>query len=41
MTNIVIATHGKFGEKFLKSSEMVIGKTNNVHTLSLFPDMSF
>ena len=41
MTNIVIATHGNFGEELLKSAEMIIGKTTNVYTLSLVPDMSF
>lgn len=38
---IVIATHGKFGEELLKSAEMIVGKTDNVYTASLLPDMSF
>lgn len=39
--NIVIATHGKFGEEIIKSAEMIIGKMNNIQSLSLLPSMSF
>lgn len=39
--NIVIATHGKFGEELLKSAEMIVGKIHNAYSLSLLPEMSF
>ena len=39
--NIVVATHGRFGEELVKSAEMIIGETNNVYTLSLLPEKSF
>lgn len=39
--NIVIATHGKFGEEIIKSAEMIVGKMNNIQSVSLLPSMSF
>ena len=39
--NIVIATHGRFGEEIVKSAEMITGKMENVQVLSLLPTMSF
>lgn len=39
--NIVIATHGRFGEELVKSAEMLVGKTENVYSLSLLPQKSF
>ncbi|MGG7141888.1 PTS sugar transporter subunit IIA [Clostridium nigeriense] len=39
--NIVIATHGKFGEEIIKSAEMIVGKMNNLKSVSLMPSMSF
>ena len=39
--NIVIATHGRFGEELVKSAEMITGKMENVQVLSLLPTMSF
>lgn len=39
--NIIVATHGRFGEELVKSAEMIIGETNNVYTLSLLPEKSF
>lgn len=39
--NIVIATHGKFGEEIIKSAEMIVGKMNNIKSVSLMPSMSF
>lgn len=38
---IVVATHGRFGEELVRSAEMIIGATENVHTLSLLPEKSF
>ncbi len=38
---IVVATHGCFGEELVRSAEMIIGATENVHTLSLLPEKSF
>lgn len=39
--NIVIATHGIFGEALVHSAEMIVGKTENVYNLSLLPEKSF
>lgn len=39
--NIIVATHGRFGEELVKSAEMIIGEINNVYTLSLLPEKSF
>ncbi|MHC5228704.1 PTS sugar transporter subunit IIA [Enterococcus sp. LJL99] len=39
--NIIVATHGRFGEELVKSAEMIIGETNNVYALSLLPEKSF
>lgn len=38
--NIVIGTHGKFGEELIKSAEMIAGKMDNVQAVSLLPMMS-
>lgn len=34
MINILIVTHGDFGEELLKSSEIIIGKIDNVDCIS-------
>ena len=34
MINILIVTHGDFGKELLKSSEMIIGKIDNVECIS-------
>lgn len=39
--NIVVGTHGKFGEELIKSAEMIVGKMENVKSVSLLPMMSF
>ncbi|GCF95455.1 PTS fructose transporter subunit IIA [Enterococcus florum] len=39
--NIIVATHGQFGEELVKSAEMIIGPTENVYNLSLLPEKSF
>ncbi|WP_334333096.1 PTS sugar transporter subunit IIA [Companilactobacillus sp. HBUAS59544] len=39
--NIIVATHGRFGEELVKSAEMLMGKTENVYILSLLPGKSF
>lgn len=38
--NIVLGTHGKFGEELIKSAEMIVGKMDNIESVSLFSDMS-
>lgn len=38
--NIIVATHGRFGEELVKSAEMIAGKMENVQNLSLLPSMS-
>lgn len=35
MIGVLIVTHGNFGEELLKSAELIIGKQENVKTLSL------
>ncbi|MDR2104661.1 MAG: PTS sugar transporter subunit IIA [Deferribacteraceae bacterium] len=37
MLEIVIITHGLFGEELFQSSEMILGKQGNVHCLSVLP----
>ncbi|MBL1227112.1 PTS sugar transporter subunit IIA [Enterococcus sp. BWR-S5] len=39
--NIIVATHGQFGEELVKSAEMIIGQTENIYNLSLLPEKSF
>lgn len=39
--NIVIGTHGRFGEELINSAEMIAGKMENVKAVSLLPTMSF
>ncbi len=39
--NIVIGTHGRFGEELVRSAEMIVGKMDNVNTVSLDPEASF
>ncbi|MBO0451402.1 PTS sugar transporter subunit IIA [Candidatus Enterococcus murrayae] len=39
--NIIVATHGRFGEELVKSAEMIIGPTENIYNLSLLPEKSF
>lgn len=39
--NIVIGTHGKFGEELVKSAEMIAGKMDNVECRSLLSEYSF
>lgn len=39
--NIVIGTHGRFGDELVKSAEMIVGKMENVISVSLLPKMSF
>ncbi|MGG5314839.1 PTS sugar transporter subunit IIA [Enterococcus sp. AZ072] len=39
--NIIVATHGRFGEELVNSAEMIAGATENVYTLSLLPEKSF
>jgi len=39
--NIVIGTHGRFGEELIKSVEMIIGSLEQVYCVSLLPSKSF
>lgn len=39
--NIVIGTHGRFGEELIKSVEMIIGPLEQVYCVSLLPSESF
>lgn len=39
--NIVVGTHGRFGEELIKSAEMIVGQMENVKSVSLLPSMSF
>jgi len=39
--NIIVATHGRFGEELVQSAEMIAGSTENVYVLSLLPSKSF
>ena len=39
--SIVIGTHGRFGEELIKSAEMIVGKMENIKSVSLLPAMSF
>lgn len=39
--NIIIATHGKFGEELKNSAEMILGNLENVYSISLLPQQSF
>ncbi|MCR1898986.1 hypothetical protein NSA47_08310 [Irregularibacter muris] len=39
--NIVIGTHGRFGEELIKSAEMILGRMENVKSVSLLPSTSF
>ncbi len=40
MASIVVATHGYFGQELIKSAEMIIGKIEDIYSISLTPDMS-
>lgn len=39
--NIVIGTHGKFGEELVNSAQMIVGKMRHVACCSLYPETSF
>lgn len=39
--NIVIGTHGCFGEELVRSAEMIAGEMANVECCSLLPEYSF
>lgn len=39
--NIIIGTHGRFGEELVKSAELITGKMETVQVVSLLPTMSF
>ena len=37
---ILVLTHGKFGEELVNSAKMIIGEMENVRAISLLPEMS-
>lgn len=37
---IMILTHGNFGEELVRSTEMIVGKIENVCAFTLLPEMS-
>lgn len=37
MTAVIVATHGKFSEEIVKSSEMIFGKQENVEYVTFVP----
>jgi PTS system mannose-specific IIA component len=37
MVEVVIITHGHFGEELFLSAEMILGKQGSVHTISVVP----
>lgn len=39
--NIVIGTHGKFGEELVNSAQMIVGMMKHVTCCSLLPEYSF
>lgn len=39
--NIIIGTHGSFGEELTNSARMIAGTLENVHCCSLLPEYSF
>lgn len=39
--NIIIGTHGRFGEELTNSARMIAGALENVHCCSLLPEYSF
>lgn len=39
--NIVIGTHGRFGEELVRSAQMIAGEMKQVVTCSLLPEYSF
>lgn len=41
MINILVVTHGNFGNELIKSAEMIVGKQENVESLGLFLEDDF
>lgn len=41
MINILIVTHGKFGEELIKSAEIIIGKIENIESISFMHEDSY
>ncbi len=40
MINVVVVTHGDFGEALVRAAEMIVGKQENVRTVALLPEES-
>lgn len=38
--SILVMNHGRFGEELIASAEMIIGKIEDIHAVSLMPGMS-
>ena len=41
MINILVVTHGNFGNELIKSAEMIAGKQENIEALGLFAEDDF
>ena len=41
MINILVVTHGNFGNELIKSAEMIAGKQENIESLGLFVEDDF
>ena len=41
MINILVVTHGNFGNELIKSAEMIAGKQENIEALGLFVEDDF
>lgn len=39
-THIVVVNHGRFGEELIRSAELIVGKIDHIHAVSLLPGMS-
>ena len=40
MINVVVVTHGDFGEALIRAAEMIVGPQENVRAVSLLPEES-
>jgi len=41
LINILIVTHGNFGAELLKSSELIIGPSENIECISFYPGETY
>jgi mannose/fructose-specific phosphotransferase system component IIA len=40
MINVVVVTHGDFGEALIRAAEMIVGPQENVRAVALLPEES-